>query len=297
VSQRGGSCRRVVPPAVTPTRTAGAAGPPARVIRIGPTVLLALGAISLGACAPSRLNLPVDPGTPLADAAAIHLQVSDACRGVRTLTAVLRLSGRAGEEGVRGTVHAGFRRPGSMRLEGEAPFGAPAFVLAATGTEATLVLPRDRRVVRGAQAADILGALTGVELDPADLLAILTGCVVPEPRASGGRLHDGGMASIDLESGARLYLQRAGDGWRVRAARRGAWQVEYPEWPEGALFPRRVQLHADTPIRVDLRADVSQVQTNQALDDETFVARVPPDAEPLSLEELRRAGPLREAGP
>jgi hypothetical protein len=267
------------------------------VIRIAPAVLLVLCVAGLSACAPKRLTLPADAGTPLADAGGIHLQVSGACRGVRTLTAVLALSGRAGEERIRGTVHAGFRRPASMRLEGEAPFGAPAFILAVADADATLVLPRDGRVVRGARAADILGALTGVALDGADLLAILTGCVEPEPRAAAGHLHRDGMASIDLEGGGRLYLQRSGANWRLRAARRGEWQVEYPEWPDGSLFPSRVQLHADAPVRVDVAAGVSQVQTNQALDDDVFTARVPPDAEPLSLDALRRSGPLREAGP
>jgi len=43
------------------------------------------------------------------------------------------MSGRAGRQKVRGRVVAGFARPASMRLEGVAPFGPPAFILVARG--------------------------------------------------------------------------------------------------------------------------------------------------------------------
>jgi hypothetical protein len=138
------------------------------------------------------LSLPTDPGNPLPDFAQIHRQVSSACAGVRTLTAELSLSGRAGGQALRGRAIAGFERPDAMRLEGVAPFGPPAFILAARGDTATLLLPRDNRVLRAARAEDILGALTGVALAPADLQAILTGCVTSMPGALGGRLHQGG---------------------------------------------------------------------------------------------------------
>ena len=52
----------------------------------------------------------------------------------------------------------------------------------------------------------------------------------PEPRATGGRQHGSGWVSIDLDGGATLYLQRARDVWRVRAARQGDWVIEYPAW-------------------------------------------------------------------
>src|SRR3954469_6005713 len=158
--------------------------------------------IVLSGCAAKHLSLPTDTGTPLPDFAAIHAELSRACSGIRTLTAELSLSGRAGDQKLRGRVHAGFERPASMRLEGVAPFGPPAFILVARGADATLLLPRDERVVRGARPDEILGALTGVSLAPADLQAILTGCVVPAPRAIGGRLHGNGWASIDLDGGA-----------------------------------------------------------------------------------------------
>ena len=248
---------------------------------------------ALATCAHPRLALPTDPGTPFPDVQAIHAQLSSACRGVRTLTAELGLSGRAGRQKLRGRVVAGFARPSSMRLEGVAPFGPPAFILASRGDTAVLLLPRDSRVLRGARAEDILGALTGLTLGPADLLAILAGCVVSAPQATGGRLHANGWASVDLQGGATVYLQRGGDGWQVRGARRAGWQIEYPAW--SGMFPQSVRLQSEDPaLMVDLTAALSQVETNIDLDEKAFTVDEPNDAAPITIEELRQNGPLGE---
>ena len=262
-------------------------------LRLRPFGILHLAfCISLSGCAAKRLALPTDPGTPLPDFAAVHAELSRACSGIRTLTAELSLSGRAGDQKLRGRVHAGFERPASMRLEGVAPFGPPAFILVARGDTATLLLPRDQRVVRDAKPEEILGALTGVALAPADLQAILTGCVMPAPRATAGRLHGNGWASIDLDGGATVFVQRQGQNWRLRAARRGPWQVEYTI-ATGSL-PASVALHADMPVRVDLTAAIGQTETNVDLESAAFTLAVPPDARPLSVETLRANGPLSE---
>jgi hypothetical protein len=252
-----------------------------------------LGCSLVAGCARPRLTLPTDPGTPLPDFQAIHTQVSSAFAGVRTLTSELALSGRAGRQKLRGRVVAGFARSASMRLEGVAPFGPPAFILTARAGTAVLLLPRDSRVLRGARAEDILGALTGVTLGPADLLAILTGCVVPAPQPTGGRLHGNGWASIDLMGGAMLYLQKRGNAWQLRAARRAGWQIEYPMW--SGAFPRSVRLQSDDPaLMVDLTTALSQVETNVDLDEQAFTVTVPNDAEAITLDELRQNGPLGE---
>jgi len=245
----------------------------------------------ISACAARALSLPSDPGAPLPDFAEIHRQASAACTGVRTLTAELGLSGRAGGRALRGRAIVGFERPASIRLEGVAPFGPPAFVLAGSGANATLLLPRDNRVLRGARAEDILGALTGVALSPADLLAVLTGCVAAMPVASAGRLHQNGWASVDLEGGATLFLEREAAGWQPRAARRPGWQIEFPEW-QGS-FPATVRLRSTDPtLDVDLTASVSQLEANVAVDPAAFTVAVT-DELPMTLDELRDAGPLR----
>ena len=248
--------------------------------------------VLVSGCAPRLISLPTDPGHPLPDFAQIHQQATSACAGVRSLTAELSLSGRAGGRAIRGRVIAGFERPGSLRLEGVAPFGPPAFILAGRDDTATLLLPRDNRVLRSARAADILGALTGVALAPADLQGILTGCVAPTPGAVGGRLHQNGWVSIDLPGAATLYLTRVDAGWQPRAARRPGWRIDYPAW-QGA-FPQTVRLRsADPQIDVDLTAAVSQFDASVAIDPAAFTVTVPADARSLTLAELRETGSLR----
>jgi outer membrane biogenesis lipoprotein LolB len=179
-----------------------------------------------------------------------------------------------------------------MRLEAVAPFGSPVFILTSRGTTAVLLLTREDRVVRGESAEAILGALTGVSLAPADLQAILTGCVVPEPRATAGRLHADQSASIDLTGGATIYLRRT-DTWQVRAARRDGWQVEYAAW-QGS-FPASVRLVSDSAsVNVDVTATLTQIEANVDIRPDAFSIGVPPSARALSIVELRDAGPLGE---
>lgn len=257
---------------------------------LGPWAL-GLGMIASG-CAPRLLSLPTDPGNPLPEFAQIHREATAACAGVRTLTAELSLSGRAGGQALRGRAIVGFERPGSLRLEGVAPFGPPGFILAGGGDGATLLLPRENLVLRDARAEDILGALTGVGLAPAELQAILTGCVASMPGAMDGRLHQGGWASIELPGGATLYLERVRSVWRPRAARRPGWRIEYPTW-QGA-FPQEVRLLSlDPAVDVALTTVVSQIEANITIDPAAFMVRVPSDALPLTMAELREAGPLR----
>jgi len=257
-------------------------------------LLVVLLAIGVAACGAKRVVLPSDAGSPLPDYARIYDAVSSNCRKVHSLLAEISLSGRANGERLAGTLHAGFLKPESMRLELRARLlGTPVFVLAANVSGATLLLQRDNQVVRDPKAEDILGALTGIALSPADLLAILTGCVVPEPQPTAGRSHQSGWASIDLGDRATVYLQRAGNQWRLKAARRGEWQIEYVDWPDEAALPAKVQLTTTKPVAVDLRATLAQVESNVAFDDTDFTVKVPANAETITLEDIRRAGPLR----
>jgi outer membrane biogenesis lipoprotein LolB len=252
--------------------------------------------IAAAGCGPRRVSLPTDSGSPLPDFAKVHDQISTFCRGVRTLTAELSLRGRAGAQRVSGRVHAGFERPASMRLEGVAPLGQPVFFLTAQSGTGMLLLPRESRVLRNQPAEAMLDALIGVNLAPQDLMAILTGCVAPAPMPTAGRVHANGWASIDLQGGGILYLRRASapatSQWELRAAQRDGWQLEYTMGQ--SRVPTSVRLASDSQkIPVDLTAGISQVETNQDLGPEVFRFNVPPDAQPLTLEELRESGPLR----
>jgi outer membrane biogenesis lipoprotein LolB len=250
--------------------------------------------VFVAGCGARRLALPTDSGTPLPEFADIHMRVSEVCRGVRTLTGELTLSGRAGDDRVpRVNVESGFKQPALMRLDMRGPLGPTVATLAANGKSTTLILNRERRYVTGVRASEILGAMIGVTLEPPDLQAMLTGCVVPSPKPTAGRRHENGWASIDLEGGAVVYLQPVGQtGWRVRAGRRDEWRVEYPEWSEGASFPQKLVLRSEMPVRVEITASVSDVETNANLNDDPFTVQPPKDFAPLTIEELREAGPL-----
>jgi hypothetical protein len=247
------------------------------------------------ACGPRRLALPAGDGESFPDYAAALQEATAACRPVRTLSAELAISGRAGREKLRARVLAGFSRPGSIRLEGVAPFGPPVFILVAAESRATLLLPRDNRVLTGVAPSDVLHALVGLDLSPQDLLDILAGCAVPDPQPSAGHSFAGGWARVDLSGGAAIFLQRQGDTrWAIRAATRPPLRIEY-EGPAGAP-PLAVRLSAaeGSANGADLRIALSQVELNASLAPEVFSVKVPADATPITLAELRQAGPMGE---
>jgi outer membrane biogenesis lipoprotein LolB len=243
------------------------------------------------ACASKVLSLPSPGGAPLPNAAQLHADATKTCAAVRTLTAELGLSGRAGAQRISGRAVVGFESPDAMRLEGVAPIGQPGFILVSRGGDATLLLPRDDRVLTGANAGDILGALTGVALAPEDLKAILTGCVAPAAAVASGTERDGWVILV-LEGGSTVYLRRTdGTALELRAARRDNWQIEYAEWQNG--LPRIVRIVSSAAPPVDMTARLSQIEINIDLEDRAFSVDVPGDALPITLDELRNAGPLR----
>lgn len=249
-------------------------------------------AVLISGCAARTLTLPTDPGAPLPDFAQVHSQSTAACAGVRTMTAEIGLSGRAGDQRLRGRIIAGFERPSSMRLEAVGPLGRRVFTLAGSGQAATLFFESESRILRNERPEAILQALTGVNLAPGDLQAILTGCVVPAPKPTAGRLHGNGWASIDLDGGSAIYLRRQGTGWQLAAARRDGWQIEYPQWR--GQFPQAVRLQSSgQAVNVDMTTTLSQLATNEDLDAAAFTVDAPAGVQPLTLDELRQAGPLR----
>ena len=92
-----------------------------------PRGLVALVGVALLAsgCAASLGSRPATAGTEAPVALLDFRRVTRACAAVRTMTAELALSGRAGRERLRGRVVAGLAAGGQARLEGLAPFGPP----------------------------------------------------------------------------------------------------------------------------------------------------------------------------
>src|SRR5262245_37505706 len=145
-------------------------------------VVLTVGAalVALSACTPKAPLLPTGPGTPFPGFADAYKEATTACRDVKTITASMGLSGKAGNTKLRGRIDAGFAAPGRVRLEGIPPFGRPVFVLAADGPRTTLVFTRDDRVLRDAPPDRIVEALAGVPVDADALRTIVAGCGFPD---------------------------------------------------------------------------------------------------------------------
>ena len=203
------------------------------------------------------------------------------------MQAELGLSGRAAGQRLRGRVLAGLV-PGALRLEGVAPFGGPVFILVADGQRGTLLLSRDRRVVRDAPPEEILNALIGLRLGADDLRALLSGCVKTAAEATSARAYGSDWLAVDLSSGGTIYLNRSGGGWRTVAGRYGGLEVDYPAFTGDR--PSQITLRG---TGLDLGLSMSQVEVNGELPrDELVLLKIPDGVEPLSLDELRKAGPL-----
>ncbi|RPJ76637.1 MAG: hypothetical protein EHM24_01835 [Acidobacteria bacterium] len=250
--------------------------------------------LAAGGCAARGLTLPSGDGAPFPDYQAAFQEATAACGQARTLTAELAVSGRVGRQKLRGRILAGFERPSSLRLEGVAPFGPPAFILAASPAEATLLLPRDPAVLTGEPPEAILGALVGIRLQPSQLQSVVAGCGLAASAPTGGRSFGEGWARVDLAEGASTFLRSEGGRWQIRAALAPPLRVEYGERQSGRPTSIRLLLEdgpGDRP-RADLRLQVSQVQINTELNQAAFTVRVPAGAVKITLEELRQAGPL-----
>jgi hypothetical protein len=243
-------------------------------------------------CAASLPKRPQGPGAQDAAALTAFEEATRSCIGLKTLTAELRLSGRAAGERLRGTLHAGFGTPAALRLEAVAPFGPPVFILAGRNNSATLFFPRDNRVLAGVALADVLDRLTALPLNADDLRLVLTGCLVESATPTQGRAWNGGWFAVALRQDVTAYLQQRNGSVVVAAADYGPWLIDYADHLNG--WPRTVRIRSKEPQQVDAIARLDQLEVNTPLDDKAFDIEIPADAERITLNDLRAVAPLRE---
>lgn len=253
-------------------------------------------AASTAACGVPLMKLPTGIGAPTTDAGQALAQAVAPCRAVRNLSAEVAVSGRVGGRRMRGRLLAGVSSPASVYLDAPAPFGASVFIFAATGDDATLLLPRDRRVLEHGRPADVLEAVAGVALSPEELRAALTGCT-DEGDASGAEQRGEHWRMIPGPPTLYLRRERASDPWRLvvvvhRQSGRPEWRAEYHDF-SGDL-PRTIRLTSTEPGRFDLRLGLSQVEINVPLDATTFHPVIPQGYSPMTLREIRDVGPLAD---
>jgi hypothetical protein len=263
---------------------------PARVI------LLALCCTS---CAP-LMKLPSGTGAPISDAAEALIEATTACRSVSTITAEIAVSGAVTGRRLRARLLAGLAVPALARLEAVAPVGQPLFFFVARDGDATLLLPREGRVLEHGRPEDLLQAIAAVPLDAEGLRAMLTGCAVLPDAAHARQLGDDWRVVPDGERDLYLHRDPRVGKWRIVAAvyhKSGApmWRAEYDEFTTAAPLnglPRTLRLASVGSNRFDLRLMLSQVEINEKLDDATFKIQIPSTATPITLAELRTTGPL-----
>ena len=249
-------------------------------------------------CGAPLMKLPSGPGIPAADAAGAFAEATSACRAVSTITADVAASGTVGGQRLRGHLLVGLAAPAAARLEAVAPAGPPLFIFTSRDRDATLLLPRDDRVVEHGAPAEVLEAVTGVPVDASGLREALTGCPPPASAGSGRAL--GADWRIVPVGAADVYLRRDPKiaRWQVaavvHAARpesraAAAWRAEYRDFQNG--LPRAIHLASADGKRFDLSLTLSQVALDEALGPEVFRVVVPQSAERITVDDLRHARP------
>jgi hypothetical protein len=269
--------------------------------RSAAAALFAVAALFGASCAAPRMKLPaLGAGAPLADPSAELADATRACRQVSTMTAEVAVKGSIAHQRIRVRLLVGLQAPASAYMEGVA-FGTSLFALTMGANDATVVLPRDNRVLPHGEPAAVLEALTGVPLSTPELRSTLTGCTSASSRAA--RMIDEKWIAIPgaASAGAAaedVYLTRNGKDapWQVAAIvhhdpAHGEWHAEYVNEMSG--IPRTIRLFA-ADDRFDLTLDLMQVEINVTLRPDTFTPRIPPSAAPISIDELRDASGIAE---
>lgn len=248
-------------------------------------------ALLITSCAAKTPARPAGAGTPDPTAVDAFKAATAACNGYRSFEGELSLSGRAAGERVRGRIITGLE-PGAIRLEAVAPFGAPFFILAGRNERATLLLPREHRVLTDASVADVLERITGLALRAEDLRQIVTGCFGDAAEPGNARAWPGGWRAVTLGADRTMYLRDQNGQPQLVAADYGTWHLDYSAHAGG--FPRAVRVRRTGDAAIDITARVDQLEVNTQINPRAWAVDVPSDAEPMTLDELRSIAPLAE---
>jgi hypothetical protein len=257
-------------------------------------------AFFISSCAPKAPPRPVGNPTPDPTAADAFTTATAACKGFRSIEGELSLSGHAGGERVRGRILTGLESGGAVRLEAVAPFGAPFFILAGRNERATLVLPREHRVLSDTGVADVLERITGLALGADDLRLIVSGCLVDHAAPTDGRQWGSDWKAVTIGPERVAYLRSVNGVWTLTAADYGRWHVDYSAHSGG--YPRVVRVrNASSGAQtgggdnaIDITARIEQLEVNTPINPKAWVVDVPSDADPMTLDELRSIAPLAE---
>jgi hypothetical protein len=116
----------------------------------------------------------------------------------------------------------------------------------------------------------------------------VSGCGFGAVEPSGGRSFDGQWFAVTTGS-ATTYLRQIEGRWRVVAATHEGLTVLYSGFSAGRASTLQLEAPAS---KANVTAVLSDMNINLPMEPSVFEVTVPADAEPLTLDELRRAGPL-----
>ena len=100
---------------------------------------------------------------------------------------------------------------------------------------------------------------------------------------------------VELGGAERTAWFRKTDRWRLVQTEHHGLSVEFAD--HAGLQPGRIRIRraaAADRAALDVGVSIGQVETNVTLGDRAFTVDVPADATPITLDELRRNGPLRD---
>jgi len=246
-------------------------------------------------CTRAAFVPPTDPGVPVSDAAAAWQEASAGCGDVKAFVAGARASGKVGSQRVWPVSLEVAVATGDSIYIGATAAGNSVFVLAGTGGRARLWLRQDQRVV-SATPAQILEAVVGVAISPAQLLGMLSGCVVRTIDVSTAVRHKD-LIELRAPEG-RVFLSQGGGQWQVRALVADTFVAELSRRSGRQPDDIWIRSSSGAPVAAALHLAITDGQANGSIPATVFDLPAGANAaSPMTLEELRAAGAWKDRAP
>lgn len=270
--------------------------------------LIAYVAVSSTMCATARqplARLPLDDlGIRDASDARPYATALQSCQRIVTLSGRFAISGSVGGRPLRAQLRLGTMLASAYtRLESADASRHLPFIVTSQREDATILLPRERRILEHQRFADALEATIGIPLTAEEVFRIF---VCPLVGASEAWRIGERWAALQFISGPvgyKVFMHRTAVAgpWRLAAMighngdTRVGWRADFlePQQPEW----RRVRLSSidwsgATSRTFDVLWSIDAVELNTLVTMPEFLALPAEGATAITLQEIRRLGPL-----